>query len=99
MAAMVVPRLPVDGRVQPLADRGEREVVEEELRGLAGLQLLLPQSAGQVEIALRLRALPGARICRCERAQTARSPRLRDDFRVVARLIYQMLLARMSAGQ
>lgn len=64
MAAMVVPRLPVDGRVQPLADRGERDVVEEELRGLAGLQLLLPQSAGQVEIAVRLRALPGARICR-----------------------------------
>jgi len=60
VAAMVVPCLPVGGRVEPLADRGQPAILEEEPRGLAGLQLLLPHPAGQVVIALTLRALPGA---------------------------------------
>ena len=33
------------------------------------------------------------------RARTARDPRMRDDFAVVARLIYQTLVTRMSAGR
>ena len=37
MAAMVVPCLPADGRVQPLADRGERDVVDAEARRLTDL--------------------------------------------------------------
>jgi hypothetical protein len=60
VAAMVVPRRPAGGRVQPLANRGERDVLEEERRGPAGLQLLLSRPTGQVVVAVRLRALPGA---------------------------------------
>jgi hypothetical protein len=40
-----------------------------------------------------------ARSCRCVRARTDRDACMRDDSAVEARLIYQMLLARMSAGQ
>lgn len=41
-------------------DLGERDVAEEEPRGLGGLRLLLPQSAGQVVIAAGLGTLPYA---------------------------------------
>ena len=63
MAVMVIPCLTVGEGVQLLADCGERDVVEEEPRG-GGLQLLLAQLAGQVVIAVRLRALLGtSRTC------------------------------------
>jgi hypothetical protein len=51
---MVVRCLPVGRRVQALADRGERDVVEQEPRGLAGLRMLLPQPAIQAVIAGRV---------------------------------------------
>ena len=66
VAVMVIPCLTVGEGVQLLADCGEGDVVEEEPRG-GVLQLLLARLAGQVVIAVRLRALPGAlRTCREE---------------------------------
>ena len=64
---MVDPCLTVGEGVQLLADCGERDVVEEEPPG-AGLQPLMAQPAGQVVIAVRLRALLCAlrRECRNE---------------------------------
>jgi hypothetical protein len=65
VAVMVVPCLTMGEGVQLLADCGERDVVEEEPRAVAVLQLLLAQLAGQVVIAVRLRALLCAlRTCR-----------------------------------
>ena len=58
---MAVRCLPAARSVQPLADRSERDVAEEEPRGLAGLRLLLRQSAGQVVIAAGLGTLPDRR--------------------------------------
>jgi hypothetical protein len=49
--------LTVGEGVQLLADCGERDVVQEEPQAVAVLQLLLAQLAGQVVIAVRLRAL------------------------------------------
>jgi hypothetical protein len=67
VAVMVVRCLPAGERVQLLSDCGERDVVEEEPRGVAGPRLLLAQPAGQVVIAVRLTAPPAAlRTCRCE---------------------------------
>jgi hypothetical protein len=43
----------------------------------------------------RFGGMTGTRTAR----STVRDPRLRDDFPVAARLIYQMLLAKMSAGK
>ena len=64
VAVMVVPCLTVGEGVQLLADCGEGDVVEEEPRG-GVLQLLLARLAGQVVIAVRLRALLCAlRTCR-----------------------------------
>jgi hypothetical protein len=60
VAVMVVPRLPVGGRVQPLLTVVSVTSSRKSGRGLAGLQVLLPQPAGQVMVAVRLRALPGA---------------------------------------
>lgn len=54
VAVMVVPCLSAGERVQLLADRGERDIVGEESRELAGPQLLVAQPAGQVVIAVRL---------------------------------------------
>ena len=59
MAAMVVPCLSVVGVSRSLADRG-CVTSSRGATGLAGLQLLLAPPTGQVVIAVRLWALPGA---------------------------------------
>jgi len=64
VAVMVDPCLTVGEGVQLLADCGERERSRKSRRG-AGLQPLMAQPAGQVVIAVRLRALLCAlRTCR-----------------------------------
>lgn len=66
MTVMVDPCLTVGEGVQLLADCGERERSRKSRRG-AGLQPLMAQPAGQVVIAVRLRALLCAlRTCRNE---------------------------------
>ena len=70
VAVIVVPCLTAGEGVRLLADCGEGDVVEGEPQGVAGLQLLLAQLAGQVVIAVRLRALLCAlRTCRNERVE------------------------------
>ena len=70
VAVIVVPCLTAGEGVRLLADCGEGDVVEEEPQGVARLQLLLAQLAGQVVIAVRLRALLCAlRTCRNERVE------------------------------
>jgi hypothetical protein len=52
-------------------------------------------AGGQFTQVGRFGGMTGTRTAR----STVRDPRLRDDFPVVARLIYQTLLAKMSAGK
>ena len=70
MAVMVIPCLTVGGRVELLADCGERDLVGEEPRGGAGRQLLLAQpnrtgrARGQAEgAALRFTHIPNRGRC------------------------------------
>ena len=54
VAGPVARCLPAGGRVQPPADCGERDGVEEEPRGRSGPRLLLPQPARPVVITVEL---------------------------------------------